>query len=99
MSDLSETLKRIEGNKSVIGTLVIDADNKVIHSAFKNIDPEKYAERLPPLIERAGSMVKDIDPDNSLTFLRIRTDKLEILISPAEDYTLIVIQNMVMIDT
>ena len=99
MSDITETLKRIEGNKSVIGTLVLDADNKVIHSAFKNIEPEKYAERLPALIERASSMVKDIDPENSLTFLRIRTEKLEILISPAEEYTLIVIQNMVMIDS
>ena len=99
MSDIAETLKRIEGNKSVIGTLVLDSDNKVIHSAFKNIDPAKYAERLPALIERASSMVKDIDPDNALTFLRIRTEKLEILISPADEYTLIVIQNMVMIDS
>ena len=99
MSGITETLKRIEGNKSVIGTLILDSENNVIHSAFKNIDPAKYAERLPALIERASSMVKDIDPDNQLTFLRIRTDKLEILISPAEEYTLIVIQNVVIMDS
>ncbi|EAY07201.1 Dynein light chain 2B, cytoplasmic, putative [Trichomonas vaginalis G3] len=99
MSDIIETLKRIEANKSVIGTLVLDAEYKVIHSAFKNSDPAKYAEKLPPLLERAASMVKDCDPDNSLTFLRIRTEKLEILISPTDEYTLIVVQNMVMIDS
>ena len=99
MQEIETILQRIEGNKSVIGTLVLDSKQKIIHSAFKGIDPAKYAERLPKLIERASSLVKDIDHTNELTFLRIRTDKIELMVSPSQDYTLIIIQNVVLIDS
>ena len=99
MSEVEQTLRRIEGNKSVIGTLVLDADNHVIHSHFKSADPKKYADKLPPLIERAKCMVRDLDPTNDLTFLRIRADKTEIMVAPGDDYTLIVVQNIVLIDS
>jgi dynein light chain roadblock-type len=92
MSGVEETLRRIENNKSVIGTIVLDAESRVIHSLFKSGEPSRYAEKLPPLIERASSLVRDLDPANDLTFLRIRAEKTEMLISPAKDYTLIVVQ-------
>ena len=98
MSEVEQTLRRIEGNKSVIGTLVLDSNNHVIHSHFKSADPQKYADKLPPLIERARCMVRDLDPTNDLTFLRIRADKTEIMVAPGDDYTLIVVQNVVLID-
>lgn len=99
MSEVEQTLRRIEGNKSVIGTLVLDGSNHVIHSHFKSADPSKYADKLPPLIERARCMVRDLDPTNDLTFLRIRADKTEIMVAPGDDYTLIVVQNVVLIDS
>ena len=105
MSEVEQTIRRIEGNKSVIGTLVLDGNNHVIHCVFNGIDPnatkspEKlYSDRLPPLIERARCMVRDLDPTNDLTFLRIRSDKTEIMVAPGEDYTLIVIQNVNLIE-
>lgn len=98
-SEVDQTLKRIVGNKSVLGVLVLDIGNNVIHASFKGGDQEKLAEKLPPLIERARCMIRDLDPTNDLTFLRIRTDRIEILISPGEDYTLIVVQNVVLIDS
>ena len=96
---MNEILQRIESNKSVIGTLVLDSNKKIIHSAFKGIDPTKYAENLPVLIDRAASLIKDIDPTNELTFLRIRTEKIELLISPDEDFTLIIVQNVIILDS
>ena len=105
MSEVDQTLRRIEGNKSVIGTLVLDGNNNVIHSAFKNVDPSGktpdkiYSEKLPPLIERARCMVRDLDPTNDLTFLRIRADKTEIMVAPGDNYTLIVIQNVVILES
>ena len=98
MSEVDQILRRIEGNKSVIGTLVLDGKNNVIHSAFKDVDPSRYAKTLPPLVERARFVVRDLDPTDDLTFLRIRADKTEIMIAPGDDYTLIVIQNVVLID-
>lgn len=38
-------------------------------------------------------MVRDLDPQNDLTFLRIRTKKHEIMIAPDNEFLLIVIQD------
>lgn len=99
MTEIDETLKRIEGNKSVIGVLVLDSANRIIHQSLKSSEQSKLGEKLPPLIERARSMIKDMDATNDLTFLRIDTDKIVILVTQEEDYTLIVVQNAVIIDS
>ena len=44
-------------------------------------------------------MVRDLDPTNDLTFLRIRADTTEIMVGPGDDYTLIVVQNVVLIES
>jgi len=38
-------------------------------------------------------VVRDLDPQNDLTFLRIRTKKHEIMIAPDNEFLLIVIQD------
>ena len=45
------------------------------------------------LTSKARSVVRDIDPTNDLTFLRIRSKKHEIMVAPEKDYLLIVVQN------
>ena len=37
--------------------------------------------------------VRDLDPENDLTFLRIRTKKHEVMIAPDKDFMLVVVQN------
>jgi dynein light chain roadblock-type len=91
MSEVEQTLRRIEGNKTVMGTIVLDSENHVIHSMFKNGDPGRFAEKMPVLIDRAQCLVRDLDTSNGLTFLRIRAEKTEIMAAPGDDYTLIVI--------
>ena len=99
MSEVDQTLKRIVGNKSVLGIIVLDSQNTIIHTSFKDeVFKNKLSKSLPGLIERARSMVKDIDPENDLTFLRIRCGTIELLIAPDDDYTLIVAQNVVLVD-
>lgn len=44
---------------------------------------------------QARSVVRDLDPSNDLTFLRIRSKKHEILVAPDKEFLLIVIQNPV----
>ena len=98
MSEVDQTLKRIEANASVIGTLVFDNDNTVIHDGFSDKESAEYQKHFPPLIERARNLVRDLDPTNDLTFIRIRSDKVEYMIAPGDDYTLFVAQNVVLID-
>lgn len=44
----------------------------------------KYAGLLQHFIVRARSIVRDIDPQNDLTFLRIRSKKNEIMVAPGK---------------
>jgi dynein light chain roadblock-type len=93
MCEIEQTLRRIEGNKRVLGTIVLDAENHVIHSMFKNDVPDRLAERMPVLIDRARSLVRDLDITNDLTFFRIRGDKTEVMAAPGDEYTLIVVNS------
>jgi dynein light chain roadblock-type len=53
----------------------------------------QYAGLLHSLSAQARNCVRDIDPQNDLTFLRVRSKKNEIMVAPDKDYMLIVIQN------
>ncbi|XP_026712717.1 dynein light chain roadblock-type 2, partial [Athene cunicularia] len=92
-AEVEETLKRIQAHKGVIGTVVINAEGIPIRTTLDNSTSVQYAGLLHQLTMKARSIVRDIDPQNDLTFLRIRSKKHEIMVAPDKDYLLIVIQN------
>ena len=51
-----------------------------------------YAVRLSELAITARSLVRDLDPKNDLTFLRITCKVYDMMIAPDRDYYLIVVQ-------
>ena len=53
----------------------------------------QYSALISQLAAKARSVVRDLDPQNDLTFLRIRSKKHEIMVSPDKDFILIVIQD------
>ncbi|XP_041853493.1 dynein light chain roadblock-type 2-like [Melanotaenia boesemani] len=93
MGDVEETLKRIEAHKGVIGTIVVNSEGIPIRTTLDNSTTVLCAGRLRHLTSLARSMVRDIDPQNDLTFLRVRSKKHEIMVAPANNFLLIVIQN------
>ncbi|KAF6284288.1 dynein light chain roadblock-type 1 [Rhinolophus ferrumequinum] len=64
-----------------------------IRSTMDNPTTTQYAGLMHNFILKARSTVREIDPQNDLTFLRIRSKKNEIMVAPDKDYFLIVIQN------
>ena len=44
----------------------------------------QYASHIQRLCQQARSAVRDIDPQNDLSFLRIRTKKHEVMVAPGE---------------
>ncbi|KAJ4935592.1 hypothetical protein JOQ06_017123 [Pogonophryne albipinna] len=64
-----------------------------VKTTLDNASTVQYAGLIHQLVMKARSTVRDIDPQNDLTFLRIRSKKNEIMIAPDKDYFLIVIQN------
>lgn len=53
----------------------------------------QYAANISQLAVKARSVVRDLDPQNELTFLRIRSKKHEIMVAPDKDFLLIIIQD------
>ncbi|XP_058011574.1 dynein light chain roadblock-type 2 isoform X1 [Ahaetulla prasina] len=92
-AEVEETLKRIQAHKGVIGTIVVNAEGIPIRTTLDNSTTVQYAGLLHQLTMKAKSTVRDIDPQNDLTFLRIRSKKHEIMVAPDKEYLLIVIQN------
>ena len=52
-----------------------------------------YGVKLSALAKQARNLVRDLDPSNDLTFLRVICKKYEMMIAPDKDYFLIVIQS------
>ncbi|CAK0757456.1 hypothetical protein CVIRNUC_002541 [Coccomyxa viridis] len=48
---------------------------------------------VPPLVYLADDMVRDVDPQDELQFLRVRSAKQELMVSAHPEYTLLVVQS------
>lgn len=91
-SEVEATLQRINGHRGVIGTIIVDKEGVAIRSSCEADVTAQYARLVPQLASMARSAVCDLDPQNDLQFLRLRSKQHEILVAPDPEFTLIVIQ-------
>lgn len=80
-------------NTDFFSIIVVNTEGIPIKSTMDNPTTTQYANLMHNFILKARSTVREIDPQNDLTFLRIRSKKNEIMVAPDKDYFLIVIQN------
>ena len=59
-----------------------------IRTTMDNATTVQYAALLHQLAGKTKTTVRDLDPNNELTFLRIRTQKHEIMVAPGESSSL-----------
>jgi len=57
-------------------------------------ETKKYSELISSLTSRGRSLIRELDPENDLIFLRVRTKQDEIMIAPDKEFMLIVIQKI-----
>ena len=93
MSEVEETLNRIKTHKGVSGIVIVNLEGVPIRSTMDSRSTLQYAALITQLTSKARSVVRDLDPQNELTFLRIRSKKHEIMISPDKEFILIVVQD------
>ncbi len=93
MAEVEETIKRIQSHKGVVGVIIMDSEGHPIRSTLDNQTSQQYAALLQQLADKAKHVVKELDPSNDLSFLRIRSKKHELMVAPDRDYLLVVIQN------
>ncbi|KAL0486029.1 dynein light chain [Acrasis kona] len=82
MSEIEDTLKRITSQQGVEGLVIVNAEGIPIRSNLDNDLKIKYASLITQLTAQARSVVRDLNPQNDLTFLRVRTKFHEILVAP-----------------
>ncbi|SNX87165.1 related to Dynein light chain 2B, cytoplasmic [Melanopsichium pennsylvanicum] len=105
-AEIEATLTRLSNHQGVLGCLVLSRnDGLVIRSGGQMFDPSgpganTRAEMLKSVttlvkasVESLASDIKLIDDTDELGFLRIRTKKYEIMITPNDKYLLVVLQD------
>jgi dynein light chain roadblock-type len=65
-----------------------------IRSTFEKQDTAKYCALIKQLTGKGNDVIQNLDTSSTLTFLRVRTEKYEIHISPEKEYVLMVIQDI-----
>jgi len=101
-SEVDDRIERITMHKGVKGLLIVnyreDKDGGQSQPIFvrstlpQGAEATNYGVKLSILARQARNLVRDLDPSNDLTFLRITCKRYEMMVAPDKDYFLIVIQ-------
>lgn len=94
-NEAEETIRRLAAHKGVAGVIVVNGEGIPIKTTLENHVSVQYAGLMSSLVDKARAVVRDLDPSNDLTFLRIRSKKSEVMIAPDREFILIVVQNPV----
>ncbi|EPY39298.1 dynein light chain roadblock-type [Angomonas deanei] len=87
MSEIEETFQRISQRPNVTGIIVVDSEGTPIRSTIEDTAVQnQYANLITALAAKARHCVRDLDPTNDLSFLRIRSKKNEIMVAPDKDF-------------
>lgn len=86
-----------QSHTGVLGVVVVNVDGIAIKSTFDTELTTQYAALVSHFTTKSRSVVKKLDPENDLKFLRIRSKKHEIMIAPEfernSEYYLVVVQD------
>ena len=102
MSEVEERIARIQQHKGVVGLLIVTykeekegSQPQLVKSTMPPSEQaSKYGVDLSKLAIYARNLVRDLNPKNDLTFLRVQCKKYEMMIAPDKDYFLIVITDL-----
>jgi dynein light chain roadblock-type len=94
--DADDIISRIMLRPNIAGVIVVNSDHVPIKSNITNSQEQTmYAHLVSALATKARHCIRDLDPGNDLTFIRLRSKKTEIMVAPDKEFTLIVIQKIV----
>ena len=76
------------------GLLVLMDDGTVIRSTFDDEMTARYVKLVSSYTVLSRSAIRDIDPTNEINYVRIRSDKREIICIPEGKYFIIAVTSM-----
>ncbi|XP_044316142.1 dynein light chain roadblock-type 2 [Drosophila rhopaloa] len=92
-SNVQTTFDRLVQLPGVVGAILIDGDGVPVRTNMTASAAEMYANRMRPLVTLARSMVHDIEPDDHLSYVRLRTRRQELMVATENQHTIILIQD------
>jgi len=76
--ELEKTIQRITAHTGVQGIVVATHEGTVVRSTLDNIQTQQISTLVTQLAARGKGVVRDIDPEDDLVVLRIRSRKHEV---------------------
>lgn len=95
MSEIENTKARIQNYDGIIDSFSTNMTKGGVETT-SNQEAEKRGKIMNTavtLTKKARILIRDLDPQNDLTFLRIKTKTKEMMVSPDKDLIFIVLQN------
>lgn len=92
MSEIEEAINRIKGR--VKGLLITGPDGSSVRSTMTKAEDSKLTGYINQLVDKARSVVRDVDPANDMTLLRFTLKRHEILVAPGKNFRIIVLQEI-----
>ncbi|ALC41898.1 CG16837 [Drosophila busckii] len=74
--------------------IVMDAKGRPMRSTLSHRRTYAYAVNLTPLTEMARNVVRDLDPSNDVTFMRLRSPRHEVHVTLSDEFIVVVIQRL-----
>ncbi|XP_062130921.1 dynein light chain roadblock-type 1 [Drosophila sulfurigaster albostrigata] len=81
----------VRGAREII---VMDPNGRPMRSTVSQRRSYAYASHLHALAIMARNVVRDLDPANDVTFMRLRSNRQEVHISITQEFILVVIQRL-----
>lgn len=75
-------------HKGVVGVMIVNSEGVPIRTTLDNSTTVQHAALIQQLVTKAKSVIRDLDPANELSCLRVRSRKNEIIITPGRNYYL-----------
>ena len=72
-----------------LGIVIVSHEGVVIRSTLDNSQTQQYSMLISQLSVRGKSIIRDLDPEDDLSFIRIKTKKHEVLIKIKINYNFI----------
>jgi len=94
--EVESTLTRLSAHRNVRGVLILSRQGPIIrHSGgiFEGEQGRKYAAAVKRIVDCCKAGLDDIEEGDELRFLRMRTKRHELMISPDDKYLLVVLQD------
>ena len=89
--EFEERFEELSHNKNAIGAMILTAEGKTVRTTMDAQSSANYADFAYKLMKTTKDLLHESDNTNDVKFFRLTTKKHEIMMSPDNQYILLVL--------